>query len=508
MFVLPRNVFRFIFLLIVGASLSACGGSAAIKNGENISNLSGKAGSQKTYSIKLQEGTVSLLAQTAGHTAISLEILDGDGNSMNSCDPWLCVLTNPPAGNYKLRLTANSDYSNVNLSVSWGGPNDSVVKNGIPLEGLAGSADTVLIKSVYLSDFQPLASIEISDPGASVEWLNSHGDVSYRCAGFSCVANAVAPGLYFVRVRSSSVFEGAALKVAWGESIGQMLSNAETNQYTDVVKGSWIIVPFVVPDDVKKWMIASSNTDIRFYFMDGNAQYLNSGCASITAMRCMPEGRPTGLIYAVAEVTRDSPAFGIALRFAGPSYVSLQSGLGSEPKPAEEKEVHAESFLVETPGSTVALNNTKNAITEVIDEHNNQVCWSPCYISNLPPGNYFTVTELLGFQESSHVNVSLAVSYSGEGTLTLGNKLTSTVKFTGENRSEIFFAETGSAGYLVVVEGVALYTMHDSDGVQLSSCGGGSPCFVPTSVSGPYFINLTLLGNPGDEYSIELLSLE
>lgn len=506
MYYLLKNALR--TLLIFGANLVACGGSVSIENGANLTNLSGKAGSQKLYSIKLPEGTVGLMAQVAGSTAISIEILDSNGNNMNACDPWLCVLTNPPAGNYKLRLSATADYSAVNLSASWGGPNVSVIKNDIYLEGLNGDSATVLLKSVYLSDFQSLASIEVSDPSARVEWLDAYGDVSYYCQGFSCVANSIEAGLYFVRVRASTSFANATLNVKWGDSLGRMLNNEETSRYSNVVKGSYLVVPFLVPDDVEKWAVATSNTDVRFLFLNENAQLLGANCGSVTAMICTPLGQPTGLIYALIEVTKNSPTLDLVLQFAGANYSSLESGLSSEPKPAKVEDIHVESFLIEAANTTLALHNTANAVTQIIDENNNQVCWSPCYLSNLLPGRYFTLTEVFSTHGSTHVNVSLAVGPPGQGTLTLENTLAGTVSFTGEKRNEIFFAEPGNAGYFLVVEGYAQAWIYDSNGNQLRSCGATYPCFVPAFTPGSYFVDMTLLGSPGDEYAIHLLPVE
>lgn len=109
-------------LLVLTFILAGCKTTTPIANGENIADLSGKAGSETMFSITVPENINGLYIQAAGSDSITLDLLDEDENSLGACpSATVCLLDFPIAAKYLLRLSASANYEGVNLSASWGG---------------------------------------------------------------------------------------------------------------------------------------------------------------------------------------------------------------------------------------------------------------------------------------------------------------------------------------------------------------------------------------------------
>ena len=73
-----------VFILLV-FSLIGCKTTTPVSNGENVTELSGKAGSEKLFSGTVTENVSGLLIEAAGSTDISLDLMDADENSLGAC---------------------------------------------------------------------------------------------------------------------------------------------------------------------------------------------------------------------------------------------------------------------------------------------------------------------------------------------------------------------------------------------------------------------------------------
>lgn len=488
-----KHAFRFVLLILIGFGMAACGGSASISNGANLSNLSGKAGSQKNYTVKLPEGTISLLVQVAGSPAITLDILDSAGNSMYACwDPQICVLHPVIAGTYTVRLSADADYSGVNLSASWGGPGVSVLKNNAPEGALQGDGTTIWLKSLYLSDDAPLVFFS-SDVPAAIELLDQDG-TPINCTQFPCQASPLPAGLYFVRLASTETYSGASLKATWGDALPVLPTDGKPTTVAKDGTTMQLLGVMDVNEAASQLMFATPSNLLFPMLMDLSGNPVEFNCDGSDGLMCVSSILNPGQYYLVGDTKMTPDDIQLTLHLASPQSPTLVNATTTEPVNAQLNDIFIESFYINDANTSIAFVATWNSEPSVFNALGQRLCvWNfDCILPELPTGLYFTVTRVMATDYFDTVSSSFASGSPGAATLTEGEPNAGTIAFGGQSIIESFYVDDSVSSFLVVPKYSTLMpamSVFDSTGNPVGSCSNGA-CFGTTTSPGTYFVLL------------------
>ena len=507
---LPKHAFQYILLCVIGLVLAGCGGSSTIGNGANLANLSGAANSQKTYSIKLPDNTVSLIIEAAGSPDITLDLLDASGNSLGACaQPLFCVLDTPAAGTYKLRLKATAAYAGVNLSASWGGPGVSVLQNNVALGGLSGNATTVLLKSLYLEPDPVALLLELAGSNDSyIELLDRYGNAVWPCGPTNCLVKSIEAGLYFVRLQGTGTFADTSLKARWGDSFGATLENGVPRTGLTGTAGSQFVESFFLPEGVDSILVAANKQGVGLQLVSADDHSVWFNCQFDEGSYCFARDIPPGLYYVVGSLHQDVENFSLTLRFGGANHSSLENGQSSEPQSASLGALYVESFYVDEGATSAAFVSNWNAEVRVYDGNGLLFCeFQPCVLSNLQPGSYFATVKVIDDTLTESVSSSVAMGGPATGTLVNGQTKQGTLAFPMASKVESFYAGPGVDSFVIALSGSdVIAAIYNQQGSFVAHCHQSMPCVVGVASPGVYFVHQDSAPNAaaGSQYSIAL----
>jgi hypothetical protein len=190
-----------------------------LQNGIPITDLSGESNTAVLQSMYIPANTSGLMVQAVGGTSsVDLQVLNHDGNSMcGSSSYGECVINYPvEEGVYYVRIRSmyNEDYSNVALSAAWAGVDGGTLQNGIPITGLSGELNSLLLQSFYIPINTDNFSVVSPDTDIRFEVLNEDGQL---ICGFSneCLVNQPAEGVFYVRLWGMNEFTNVSLMANW-----------------------------------------------------------------------------------------------------------------------------------------------------------------------------------------------------------------------------------------------------------------------------------------------------
>lgn len=488
---MTKHAFQLFFFCIMGLVLAGCGGSATITNGQNLANLSGKANTPKTYTLKIPDNTFGLMIQAAGSPDIRLDLLDASGNSLGACaQPLQCMLEYPLPGTYKLQLSATADYTGVNLSASWGGPGVSVLQNSVAIDGLKGDASTVMLKSLYLDSEQVALSLEaVAATPVKLRLLDRFGNAYWLCESSACLVQFVPAGLYFVQLVAAAPYTETALKANWGDSIGATLENGDVLEDMAGTAGAQFVESFYVPEGVSAVAMAtnSPHLDLQLVAADGGPGWFH--CVEQEAKTCVARYLSPGLYYVVGSLRQDVANFSLALRFSGASHATIVNGQPANPKPAQARDIHLESFYVPDGVTTAMLVASWNIGVSIFDAEGNVICNpASCHMMNLAPGAYFATLHVYDMAEP-FFNVSLALGGSDHATFRANQPKTVHLNVANERGVESFYIAPDVDAFAVSISGENTYlNVIGPNGAHAQHCSTHGACITRVSEPGTYFI--------------------
>lgn len=496
---MTKHAFQLFFFCIMGLVLAGCGGSATITNGQNLANLSGKANTPKTYTLKIPDNTFGLMIQAAGSADISLDLLDANGNSLGACaQPLRCMMEYPLPGTYKLQLSATADYTGVNLSASWGGPGVSVLQNSVAIDGLKGDASTVMLKSLYIdSDQHALVLDATSASPITVRLLDRFGNEHWFCGSNACMVHYAPAGLYYVQLKASAPYENVRLRAGWGESADATLENGDVLTGLSGTAGTQFIESIYIPPGVDSLAMITNSQHMQLDLIpaDDGPRWLRCEQNPVAGTDCIFSELSPGLHYVVGTLMHNAADVSIALRFGGASFSTLISGQPGAPRPAIAGDLHLETFFVPEGVTSAVFDASMNAGARIYDSHGQLICQAqPCAMSNLSPGSYFVRLDTYS-DWTPFINTAFALGGAGHATLAAGQPKSITPHFAHERFVESIQIDAGVDAFAIAITADDVYiSVSDPNGLYLPGCGSQGICIVRTTTPGSYFVSYEFAG--------------
>lgn len=508
---LSKHAFRIFVFCIMGLVLVACGGSSTVGNGQNLANLSGKAGSVKTFNIKLPVNATGLMIQAAGSADIRLDLQDSAGNSLGICtQPLFCVWQTPVEGSYKLQLQATADYSGVNLSASWGGPDLSVLNNDIALTGLKGDASTVLLKSLFLPENVPLLKVAASgSTDVQLELLDSLGNPVWYCGSHSCLFPALQANLYYVRATATAAYFDVSLKTNWGESFGATMENGDTVRYSNVQAHSQINETFYWPEGVEAVALATSAPGAGIMLVDSSGEYAPMQCVQNGGSVCVASALAPGLYHVSVMMGMERMDLSLTLRFGGRNHSTVSNGQSTAAGEYRSGEQVLESFYIEPGTTAAAVGVSIFTPVRVYDVNGNRMLceYQPCYLNNPQPGTYFAFAFIEDATAGPYASVSLATGSPDATTLVSGQTKRGSFEYKFQEKVESFYVGPNVDAFAIFLSDEHTYAyITNAAGTFIAACSNTAPCIAEVSTSGVYFayVNYHNIEGPAGQYQISL----
>lgn len=489
---LSKHAFRIFFFCIMGLVLVACGGSSTVGNGQNLANLSGKAGSVKTFNIKLPFNATGLMIQAAGSADIRLDLQDSAGNSLGICtQPLFCVWQTPVEGTYKLQLQATADYSGVNLSASWGGPDVGVLKNDIALTGLKGDASTVLLKSLFLPENVPLLKVAASgSTDVQLELLDSLGNPVWYCGSHSCLFPALQANLYYVRATATAAYSGVSLKANWGASFGATMENGDTVRYSNVQAYSQINEAFYWPEGVEAVALATSASGAGIMLVGSNGEYAPMQCVQNGGSVCVASALAPGLYHVSVMMGMESVDLSLTLRFGGRNHSTVSNGQSTAAGEYRSGDQVLESFYIEPGTTAAAVGVSIFTPVRVYDVNGNRMLceYQPCYLNDPQPGTYFAFALIEDATAGPYASVSLATGSPDATTLVSGQTKRGSFEYEFQEKVESFYVGPNVDAFAIFLSDEYTYAyITDAAGTFIAACSITRACIAEVSTPGVYF---------------------
>ena len=172
----------------------------------------------------------TMMLQTGLEAPVHLELINEWGDDVWSGDGrYNQPARNLPGGLYFVRMRLMEDVASFKLSAAWGSDTQGALQNGIPLTGLSGNREDVLLTSVFLprGDFINIMMLQtgLAAP-VYLELINEWGDNVWSGDGrHNQPARNLPGGLYFVRMHLMEEVASFKLSAAWGSDTQGALQN-------------------------------------------------------------------------------------------------------------------------------------------------------------------------------------------------------------------------------------------------------------------------------------------
>ncbi|MCG8669514.1 MAG: hypothetical protein MI867_08880, partial [Pseudomonadales bacterium] len=480
--------FKVISFFFLTFSLLGCG--ASINNGQTIDDLSGGANSSKTYDVKIPENITGLLIEAKGSDSISLDLQDENENSLGACSAATrCYLTNPSAATYKLKLNASAAYSNVSLAGSWGGTEAAILINNQEITELAGDADSLLLKSIYVGlngGAVNFTSTGLS--GAILEVTDQYGEIIETCANSeSCSVANLSEGLFFARILGASEFTDATLLASWGNPIDATLSNGEqkavSGNYGDVVLESLYLQP-----GATAIMAHSNSRDIELQILNQDGVEIGS-CESES---CHASGLDSGVYFVRTRINANNTNSSIVVAWAGFGESTMDNGDYVTGLSLNTQESLLQSFYVDAANTDVLLIPSETA-SEVIIYNETGTMESacgmnvPCHFRSQSSGVYFV---RVYNHMPDFINFGLSVAWANVTTANLfnGDKTSGLTLQSGDSLVQSFYVSEDNSFVQVIPSDISFDLMiYNANGEVISNCLSYNPCAFAAPTAASYF---------------------
>jgi pseudolysin/vibriolysin len=210
------------------------GGTVELQNGTAVTGVSGSAGQDHDYLIKVPSGASNLVMSISGGSGdadLYTKFGSAPTTSSYDCRPYLngnnesCSVSAPQAGTYYIKVHGYSSYSSVTVKASYStsGGGTGGLQNGVPVSNISGAQGA---KKYYTVTVPSGSNLTIAMSGGSgdadlyVKKGSNPTTSSYDCRPYrygnneSCTFSA-ASGTYYIMLNGYSSFSGVTLKATW-----------------------------------------------------------------------------------------------------------------------------------------------------------------------------------------------------------------------------------------------------------------------------------------------------
>ncbi|UCD52110.1 MAG: pre-peptidase C-terminal domain-containing protein [Phycisphaerales bacterium] len=224
--------------LTLVATYSASTSVIPLTNDVPVTGLSGAMGTEVFFSVDIPSGQSKLQIAISGGTGdCDLYVKRGAVPTTSDYDyrPFLpgneetVSVDNPAGGTWYIMLRGYSAYAGVTLLASYGGGVGTLLENGVPVPGLAGTLGSEKIYRINVPAGQTNLEISISGGTGDADLYVKYGarpttsDWDYRpfLAGNEETVSVASPtgGTWYIVVRGYAAYSGVTLVASYGEAI-------------------------------------------------------------------------------------------------------------------------------------------------------------------------------------------------------------------------------------------------------------------------------------------------
>ena len=492
---------KFLVFVLLTFSLLGCKTTTPISNGQNIADLSGKAGNDAMFSVTVPENINGLLIEVAGSPDISLDLLDADKNSLGACvSATRCLLDHPSAAKYLIKLSATADYAGVNISASWGGPDEASLYNNVEITELAGNEQSLLLKSLYVGlNNGPVSFTTTGLNGATLEVADQYGDTLHTCeSAESCAVNGLSEGLFFARILGAAEFTEGTLKASWGNPVDTTLRNgvkkAVSGNYGDVVLES-----LYLPTGASAIMAHANNHSIELEILDSEGTEIGQ----CNGEACHASGLTTGLYFIRASFQENALTSSIMASWAGIGVHSMRNGDYLSNMTLAGGELLTRSFYVNEAGAHVLFIPSENAnLVSIYTESGDFITGCgmsvPCSFQAPAAGAYFALVQN-DFPETQTFGLSVAWATPTEATLHNGSQLSPLSLNSMDNLVQSIYVDEAGSDVMVMGSGdFGDIIIYSDSGDDITICRMSTPCTFEAPYAGTYFSVVSNLFGPSN----------
>lgn len=488
-----------IFNLVLTLMLTGCGGASPLGNGEVKTGLTGKAGSEKKFSMVIPDNTEAIMVQAAGSENISLQVVDKDNQIVSFCpQPDLCTVFPTVRGTYTVKLQGLASYSNVSLSAAWGGPSIASLQNNLARVMPAGVANAVGLNSFYIANANVPAKLQLAGvdrANITAEIIDANNNQLMACpASGDCLIGGLARGLYFVRHTASANYTDINMTVSWGGAESATLRNGVPLTQLSGTAGRVVWHSFYIPANTDAFMVQGSQShDFSIDIYDSEGMSVDF-CTEYDP--CSRQNPAEGLYSVAVRFHANVSSMSLVAAWGGPAVATLGNavpvvGMSGN---AQRQLLHSLFVPAGTEHLAVQLSGMERGFAELLDRNGNHinVCDSHrlCSVPNPEAGAYFVRVR---FDEADS-GVSLVAAWAGPNTSMLANGVSRSGLF-GEAEQQLLhslYIPAGVESLAVQVSGLerGFAELLDSSGYPVSVCDRNHPCRLSNPMAGGYFVRV------------------
>ncbi len=485
-----RRAYYFFLVALFLSFMTGCKTTVPLDNSELQADISGKAASNKSYSVNIEENTSALYVQSSGSDDITLEFLDSDDNVLSICSSGVsCFLSYPAAGKYKVNIVGSADYAGANLVASWVGSNNSVLSNGAASTEMSGSTGTMHVKSINIPVSDGAITFAASEDGAvSLDILDNSGVVAYHCDGTPCVTDSLIDGSYFVRATGLQDFTALTLTASWGGIGSATLENGVATILSGL-KNDEFVESFYVPGNTDGFMVdMSGNGDFSFQVVDDSGAHV----ASCGSTECFLGNPSAGLYYIQGLFHSDTVNARLTAIWGGTTESTLENG-GTISLSGVGEQYILQSLYVPANTTGLMLSAGYASVDFTLYDYKGDYVIScggfDCAVPDLAEGLYFVQVHL--FEDIANFNVSTAWGGAYGGTLENGG----TISLSGVGEQYLLqsiYVPANTTGLMLSAGSASVeFLLLDHTGGYVIGCGGFG-CAAPDLAEGLYFVQIHL----------------
>ncbi len=497
---LTRQLF-IVFNLVLALALAGCGGASPLGNGEIKTGLTGKAGSEKKFSIVIPENTEAVMVQAAGSENVSLQVVDKDDQLVAFCSqPTLCSAFQLARGTYTVKLQGLASYSNVSLTAAWGGPSLASMQNNTPRVLPVGLANTVGLNSFYINNANVPVKLQrtgVDRANVTTEIIDANDNQRVACpTNGDCLVGGLSRGLYFVRHTASADYTDISLTVSWGGADSATLRNGVPLTQLSGAAGSVVWHSFYIPANTSAFMVQGSQSNdfsIDVYDIDGMPV---DTCTEYDP--CSREQPAEGLYSVAVRFHANVSSMSLVAAWGGPAVATLGNGVPVTGLSGVAGQRLLHSLYIPEGMEHLAVQISGMDFyghVELLEGNGQVVDWCSvgdlCTLSAPRPGVYFVRV----FFVEATAGANLVAAWAGPAVSTLSNSLpvTGLSGVAGQHLLHSMYVPEGIEHLAVQISGMDFYghvELLEGNGQVVDWCSVGDLCTLSAPRSGAYFVRV------------------
>ena len=304
-----------------------------LQNGVQQKGLSGNARDILLTSVYIPDDNTTLALQTSSGAQVTLNLIDANGNSVwtNAGNGYgrTVFAQNLQSGLYFIQMVPQADNVFFSLTAAWGGNGKGVLHNGVPLTGLSGSENDILLTSIYIPGDNATMMLRVTEGvDVSLQLLDVNGNSVWNGGGSSYAATPIPnlpAGVYFVQMAVNYGNVAFSLTGAWGGNANGILQNGVPLAELSGNQNDVRLASIYIPNDFTTLMLNTSGAvpvSLSLIDADGNIVWSNNGFGSAPIKNLL-----SGVYFVQMVVQGDNASFSLSAAWGSSGEGVLQNGV-------------------------------------------------------------------------------------------------------------------------------------------------------------------------------------